>query len=793
MYQGKVTKADNDAKDFMLQKENGKIVVLQLTDQYAANIGGAKRYAYRLIEIDAKELAESLKKEEGKYLTQFSFEAAYNLNLDKETEVRRIIVTDEDGNEYELGSISLSNVNTLAAADPAKNYLDEVTVSLKTKQTLDPKGLLTGQFYTVTNKNTKSKYSNDYGKVLGVNKVGDNSEFRKTSEVLVGYPETQWAVTSGYTFTNRENTSATKTYTPSNLYKVAGEDYLYSVSTQNSLGYRDTIEIKPVENHAASDGFKRYNDVDALKDQLFHIGSYSAVRETAYVTENHKENHQVGLDTDIDNATAWRLVPLMYQEEDVWGDAIEGTMTPDTICVISKLGIIKDDVPTTKDDTLKIIAYSFRNSENGEFMAYDTPRNRYTTGAEKEDKEGFATANEAFYFALKIMGGDSTKFNLVEIPTITTGSFAFNEDAEEYYLKVAGTNGNLDDDDNRVPYTTIEKLQLKIYAGETASKGILNHYGAYAQNESDLFTITPEEAPEYLQLSQGDIIKLYREEYDSESNVLYEKGEFLGIGNAVENDKINPAIYVDFVGQHGNRWEYLLAVRVDSVMHEDGCGVPEHGTVTTNEIDTLKGDFLVNFADSAIVAEGKEDVHVNKYMYSNVEGDWAKLGFVNGYHTGDNLFITENEDKINVATAEPQLVKFAFRVVNNDTKAFVIETGYKEIDEDAEIEKNGYLRFDNGVVYVTDDIKNAEVFKLTEDSRDAVANEAIEATSVSVVATNGAVIVKGAAGKNVVITNVLGQSIANTVVSSDEAAIAVPAGVVFVAVEGEAAVKAIVK
>ena len=75
----------------------------------------------------------------------------------------------------------------------------------------------------------------------------------------------------------------------------------------------------------------------------------------------------------------------------------------------------------------------------------------------------------------------------------------------------------------------------------------------------------------------------------------------------------------------------------------------------------------------------------------------------------------------------------------------------------------------------------------------ATSNEGIETAGVSVVATNGAVIVKGAAGKNVVITNVLGQTIANTVVSSDEATIAAPVGVVVVAVEGEAAVKAIVK
>ena len=73
------------------------------------------------------------------------------------------------------------------------------------------------------------------------------------------------------------------------------------------------------------------------------------------------------------------------------------------------------------------------------------------------------------------------------------------------------------------------------------------------------------------------------------------------------------------------------------------------------------------------------------------------------------------------------------------------------------------------------------------------ANEGIATEGVSVVATNGAVIVKGAEGKNVVITNVLGQQVANTVVSSSEASIAAPAGMVVVAVEGEAAVKAIVK
>ena len=64
---------------------------------------------------------------------------------------------------------------------------------------------------------------------------------------------------------------------------------------------------------------------------------------------------------------------------------------------------------------------------------------------------------------------------------------------------------------------------------------------------------------------------------------------------------------------------------------------------------------------------------------------------------------------------------------------------------------------------------------------------------MKVIAGNGQITIAGAQGKKVVVSNILGQTVANTVVASDNATIAAPAGVVVVAVEGEAAVKAIVK
>ena len=73
------------------------------------------------------------------------------------------------------------------------------------------------------------------------------------------------------------------------------------------------------------------------------------------------------------------------------------------------------------------------------------------------------------------------------------------------------------------------------------------------------------------------------------------------------------------------------------------------------------------------------------------------------------------------------------------------------------------------------------------------ANEDVEVSEVTVIAGNGNVTVAGAQGKKVVISNILGQTVANTVIASDNATIAAPQGVVVVAVEGEEAVKAIVK
>ena len=66
------------------------------------------------------------------------------------------------------------------------------------------------------------------------------------------------------------------------------------------------------------------------------------------------------------------------------------------------------------------------------------------------------------------------------------------------------------------------------------------------------------------------------------------------------------------------------------------------------------------------------------------------------------------------------------------------------------------------------------------------------AETVKVIGGQGAVTVQGAAGKVITVANILGQTLANQVAASDNVTIAVPAGIVVVAVDGEAT-KVIVK
>ena len=240
------------------------------------------------------------------------------------------------------------------------------------------------------------------------------------------------------------------------------------------------------------------------------------------------------------------------------------------------------------------------------------------------------------------------------------------------------------------------------------------------------------------------------------------------------NDKISNSIFVDTANVNDPAYpRFLLGVRnVDSV---EVSNIPNH-----NHHILTKAAYLVNMIDSAATNEAYK--YVNRDFNST---EWYRLGFVNATHKGSALTIDKTGKVFNLTDAGLaanglglNYATFAFRYVDTDRESFYIETQYNAT-------KKGWLKIHNGVAVVTPDIQEAEVFTAAVTDEIATANEEIAASSVVVAGTNGAVVVKGAEGKSVIVSTILGKVVANEVVSSDNVTIAAPAGVVVVSVDGE--------
>lgn len=211
---------------------------------------------------------------------------------------------------------------------------------------------------------------------------------------------------------------------------------------------------------------------------------------------------------------------------------------------------------------------------------------------------------------------------------------------------------------------------------------------------------------------------------------------------------------------------------------------------------------------------GKADVP-KFYISRGVEGQDERLFMFNssdslGIFSEDDAQLSENKNYLLEGSAnDPKAIFRAATLtakdtlttavdgdlVKNDLKAYqyTIQLNDEDVDNEYVVKsvKGGWLYALNGKLGFTATRSQAMVFTLGDEA--PTSNDAIEVSEIKVIAGEGQIQIVGAQGKKVVVSNILGQVIANTVVASDNAAIAASAGVVVVAVEGEAAVKAIVK
>ena len=320
----------------------------------------------------------------------------------------------------------------------------------------------------------------------------------------------------------------------------------------------------------------------------------------------------------------------------------------------------------------------------------------------------------------------------------------------------------------------------KIYAGD-ATTGIISNTSLYQRTENDLFDIEVTTLDVYRRLAQNvDTVSIYRDANTNEK--LYENTteiaekvfvNFLGLGNIAEMTDMAPAMLADtaYVRNETYKPQYMLIV--DPTIHPAGKYCEEHNSYDCEHGVPFnawtEGRILVNLVDSADAWDAAHKHQVNN-PYKK-EG-YYKLGFINAIHRNDSLIVDGKRQFI--GNNDDHIAKFQFRYVDTESKSFVIET------------KGGYLKNLGGDLVVVSNINSADVFNMTEGFEGTpTANETISAGNVVVAGTNGAVVVKGAEGKNVIVSTILGKVVANEVVSSDNAQIATPAGIVVVSVDGE--------
>ena len=451
-------------------------------------------------------------------------------------------------------------------------------------------------------------------------------------------------------------------------------------------------------------------------------------------------------------------------------------------------------------------------------------------------------ADEAPVWQLEKATSETFGLEIEGLPQLKKATYRiFTEDAEDnkYYVQaVEGddmilVNANQFNDEaegvTTFEFVTVTEGQYVVVGttGRVVTKMTINPTPAKPQLEAtsidnlrtDLFTINKAEAGVYRTLTEEDGLlgnaAIYMENepsrylYENSQNIVANNGKslnFLGIFNAFELDK-NPTVYVDtaWVNREGN-WmpQYMFGLNVTEVEATEGVPCTENGNHYDAEGNKTTADKCVH------ATPGTEGYKTGRYLMSLTDSvpagvkntpvkydGFVRLAFIDAtIYPGQDTIIVNNSKYTGTANAKNDTLKvadqalnpatFALLIKDQDTKSFYLETVK---DKDA---KAQYVRILNGVPVLTSSKEDAAIFNIEASELEATANEAIEAAGVQVIAGKGTVTVQGAAGKVITVANILGQTIANQVAASDNVTIAVPAGIVVVAVEGEAT-KVVVK
>ena len=805
--EGKFVAADEYAQEFYLKNADGKYIVAV---PYDVETASSYESLYNFITVTEDELIHNLKRAWNNQLNdEQELFGRFRLSVDEAQLAQDASKIDEitwlEVNVAHYGKVATSEYATVGRADikgvptlvaSSITSLKDILITLGSGQVADWKELLQPKFFTVEKYNAAGTTSE--GKLTASDVFA--TEFRTTA--AGNELENQFALTiqslklkddyaarDYYVFANRETPTSQWIAIPVSALYYTDKDFTYKWGN-------NVYVIKPVAEVNEADGYARFSD--SQLNRQYRIAYSSAVFDNvAYLTENHDDAkdtqyHTIGLNPEQEDALVFNI--KKYNEtrdlKDEQADHTYNYHPTDSIYVISNLGFYntKTKKYDTTQDTLKVLAYTFVNQFNEPLQglqptdATSAEGWAFVSDVYNADGKKYASVAEAHANAKKfVVRMDNGKYNL---RPLYTWKEEFNETV--YNKKDGKTSADLYQEFTLWKENGSYRIDNygKMYAGD-ALNGILSNIELYSRTENDLFDIEETESEVYRRLANNvDTISIYRN--SNEKALLYEKTtaindttsvNFLGLENIADFTGMAPAMIADTAYVRNNTYKPQYMLVVDPTIHPAGMWCEEHQSATCEHaVPTpawTEGRFLVNLVDSA---KAWDDAHKHQVgnPYVNEEG-YYKLGFVQATHRNDTLTIASDSSKIFVGDNNDNIAKFQFRYVDQTEGSFVIET------------KDGYLKWMNGVVVVIPEMAYADIYNVNEDeTRTPTANESINAEgAVSVVATDGAVVIKGAEGKNVVIATILGKVVANETINSDNETIAVPAGIAVVSVDGE--------
>ena len=626
--------------------------------------------------------------------------------------------------------------------------------------------------------------------------------FAPAKQVDLTKPEGQWLLYKNnqtYYFVNRESgDQANFNYNNWTIRKTDTQDMYKLYWSKYNTGEEYTIYIREAKDAELGKTENGYVNFDMAQED--NNGKYlsfeTSLGVTAYIGKDADDN--VILTDDASKAIEFRVKQLSHDFSDH-----DGIAAPDTLHHYTSY--LNKDLKQAVD-TLQFFHYALYENFSEKYLMYDRTTKKfklsdksYTDNAhERFDQE---KADYAFVVKEKEDGTyilvreyaidydycnkdnnhliyndwDNNKYTFDNTFEVNFGDNAFDSDKD---YDVTGRESSTTDGHN-TDYSYADGQAHKAYLASQPGT-LADMASLYNYNDNDRITMEATNKVEYMTITGSqDTVKIALK---AQPNFfLYEDGTFLGMEHVADKD-MKPAMFVDtaYVRNNTYRPQYLLAMNGKHVEpiwdnHPNSPSVP-HLVAP----DTTYGRFLINAVDSAKAWKGS--VKTNPYIHEQLNvTPYYRLVFVDGYHTGDKLFLNTAEGKKEIAlnNNDDKKCTFAFRYVDEAREGVKIETTYDG-------KNRGWLKYQNNVPVVTNDYEDAHVFTVDNTTTDApTANEEISAGSVVVAGVNGAVVVKGAEGKNVIVSTILGKVVANEVVSSDNVTIAAPAGIVVVSVDGE--------